>query len=291
MEPVSLRQQAAEALVDVRHQVEADEVDEAENAGLRDAERPAHHGIRLFDRQLGIHRVQHRHLQPVDAEPVGDEAGAVVAGDDALAHRDIGEGGDFFDHRRVGLRPGDDLQQPHVARRVEEMGNQKVFGKSLRTPFDQRAERDGGGVRRHRRAGLAHRIDLGIERLLHVEALQHDLDDPVAIGELLEIVVDIADLDQLGVARRHQRRRLCLEHPLDGAARHRRAVLFVLADDVEQQHRHAGIRHLRRDARAHDARADHRDFLDLVLDRAAHHTRSMIVAMPWPPPIHCVASA
>ena len=79
---------------------------------------------------------------------------------------------------------------------------------------------------------------------------------------------------------------LGLEHPLHRAARHRIAIALV-ANDVEQQHRHAGIRHLRGDPRPHSARADDADSVDCV----AHSAASSSVAMPCPPPMHWVASA
>ena len=44
---------------------------------------------------------------------------------------------------------------------------------------------------------------------------------------------------------------------------------------------------MRGDAGAHHAGADHGDFVD----RGHHQMRSSTVAMPWPPPMHCVASA
>ena len=44
------------------------------------------------------------------------------------------------------------------------------------------------------------------------------------------------------------------------------------------------------DARAHDPGADDRDLLNLGLN-VGHHIASSTVAMPWPPPMHWVASA
>src|SRR5690606_8534019 len=55
-----------------------------------------------------------------------------------------------------------------------------------------------------------------------------------------------------------------------------------------QQHGHAGVGDLRGDARAHHARTDDADALDRLV---CHHAASSTVAMPWPPPMHWVASA
>jgi hypothetical protein len=289
VEGVGLRQQAGEARVDVRPEVDADEVDEAEDAGLRDAEGASHHGVGLFHRQSAVDRVEDAALHPVDAEAVGDEAGRVLAGDDALAHRDVGEAGHLLDQRRVALRAGDDLEQAHVARRVEEVGDHEVALEAVGQALDELGQRDRRGVRRDRRALPAHLVEAAIEALLDVEPLDDDLDDPVAVGDLAEVVLEVADSDELGGALRHEGGGLALQHLGDGAGGDRVAVLGVLRHDVEQQHRHARIRDLRGDAGAHDAGAEDGDFLDLLGVR--HHRRSMMVAMPWPPPMHWVASA
>ena len=58
-------------------------------------------------------------------------------------------------------------------------------------------------------------------------------------------------------------------------------------DDVEQHHVDPGIGDLGRDRGTHHAGANHRDGFD-----RCHFTRlPKTVAMPWPPPMHCVASA
>ena len=95
-------------------------------------------------------------------------------------------------------------------------------------------------------------------------------------------------LDQLGGAVVHERRRFGLAHLRDRALGQRVAVVGAVRHDVEQHHRHAGIGDLGGDARPHHAGADDADFLDRM---AGHHTRSRIVAMPWPPPMHWLASA
>ena len=78
-----------------------------------------------------------------------------------------------------------------------------------------------------------------------------------------------------------------LLQPRQSAFRDHVAVVGTLRDDVEQHHRDAGIGHLGGDARAHRAGADDADFAD----GDAHQTRSRMVAMPWPPPMHWLASA
>ena len=64
--------------------------------------------------------------------------------------------------RVVGPRHG--LEQLHVARRVEEMGDQEVGRKARRRALGELGQRDGRGVGRDDRAGLAHRVEPGVER-------------------------------------------------------------------------------------------------------------------------------
>ncbi len=62
-------------------------------------------------------------------------------------------------------------------------------------------------------------------------------------------------------------------------------IQSALGHDVEKKHLVSGVGHLGGDTRSHDSGAEHRDLVD------AHDTDSRTVAMPWPPPMHCVASA
>src|SRR5690606_14832930 len=84
----------------------------------------------------------------------------------------------------------------------------------------------------------------------------------------------------------HESSRLRLEHLCYGLFGQLIAVAGSLRHDIEQHNRNARIRHLRGNARPHDTRANNGDFPDL-----RHCTASRTVAMPWPPPMHCVASA
>ena len=290
---------------DMRHQVDANQVEQPEDTGLRHADRPAHGGIGFLDGQAEVEGAVDRRLHPHPADAVGDEAGPVLAGDDGLAQRAVTEFGDGGDGVRTRRRAAHHFQQPHVARRVEEVGDQEVGGEPLPQPLDQRGERDGRGVRRHDRAQLPHALQLGIEVALGVRPFDDGLDDPVAVGDQRQVGRQVAGRDQPRRALVHEGRRIGAQHRLH---RLRRATRH----DVEQHHRHAGIRHLRRDAGAHHAGANDRHLADRrARHRAAgrrrhrlrlrphhrlpggarHHTASSTVAMPWPPPMHCVASA
>ena len=148
MEGVVRRQGPFHAGEDVGHQIEADHVEQPEHPGLGDAHRPAHHGVRFLDRDAVLDRRDDGGLQPIDADPVGDEAGRVLGVDHALAQADIGEPAHRRDLLRVGSGAGDDLDEAHVAGRVEEMGDQEVGGEALRQALGQYRQRQRRGVRR-----------------------------------------------------------------------------------------------------------------------------------------------
>src|SRR5689334_18191312 len=66
-------------------------------------------------------------------------------------------------------RPLHHFQQPHVARRVEEMGDEEVAREALAQPFGQRPQRDGRGIGGEDAARLAHFLKLAVQRLLGVQ--------------------------------------------------------------------------------------------------------------------------
>ena len=168
-----------------------------------------------------------------------------------------------------------------------------MLAERLGAAFDEVRERDRRGVGRDCRVRSAVRLDPGVERLLEVKPLDDRLDDPVALGQPGQIVVDIAGLDQPGRAAPHEWSRIGLEHFLDRTARDRAAIGRV-PHDIKQQHRHPGIGHLRGDPGPHRAGPDHRDLADrgwAARARRAHAADSSTVAMPCPPPMHWVASA
>ena len=64
-----------------------------------------------------VHDGEHRE----HADAVGDEVGRVLGADDALAEARHQPGFEVVEQRAIGLRRRDQLDQMHVARRVEEV--------------------------------------------------------------------------------------------------------------------------------------------------------------------------
>ena len=285
VEGIALRQRIPEAAPDQRHQVESDQIDQPEDAGLRHADGAAQHRVGLLHRHPALDRCTHGSDQPVGADAVGDEAGRVVAGHHTLAELAVGEVADLCHDLCPGLWPRHHLQEPHVARRVEEVGDEEVPRERIRHPAEQHGGGNGRRVGGDDCALFAHRIDLAVDGLLGVHRLDHRLDDPVRIAQEVQVVLDIAGGDALGVGFLHEGRGVRLEHPGDGALGQRVPVARAVRHDIEQHHIVPGIGDVGGDAAAHQTRPDDGGLLD------RHQAASSTVEMPWPPPMHWVASA
>ena len=192
-----------------------------EHARLGHAHRPAPDRVRLLDGEPLVHRGVHRHLQPVGADPVGDETGRIVRADHRLAQHPVAEITDLGGDHRIGRRSGDELEQPHVARRIEEVRDEGNPPRSLRA-----------ALRPTSRAGLSTcwttppcpagaRVQLAVQILLEIEPLDDRLDHPVAFRDAAEMILDIPRLDQLRRALRHERRGIGLQQLRHRPLRHR----------------------------------------------------------------------
>ena len=128
---------AVEVLADHGHDINADQVTEAEGAAPGTAEQRAGqsvdllHGVAVFNGifdDIALHEAEHA---------VGDEVWRVLADDHALAQYLLREAAHALDDRRVCVGRGDDLQQMQVARRVEEVGAQEALLEARRCVLRQ----------------------------------------------------------------------------------------------------------------------------------------------------------
>jgi hypothetical protein len=147
----------------VGENVDAHHVGEAEGAGARPAERLAGERIHLFDGQALLQHQRGCREHDRDADAVGDEVGGVVGKDDLLAEVAVGEGGKGGHDGGIGFGGGDDFEQAHVARRIEEMRSEEAVampGESGGDLLDRQAggvggEQGLGGQMRHNAASSA----------------------------------------------------------------------------------------------------------------------------------------
>ncbi len=167
---------------------------------------------------------------------------------------------------RVRLGRGNDLQQPHVARRVEEMRSEKA----LRHPVRRRSQGSGdlldrqpGGIGGQHRARSQVRHHALQQRALDFEILGDRFNHPVALRQFGQVVFKVARREERGQSRLVKRCRLRFAQRVN--RRHGQFVSrlrAVLGHHVEQQRRNSGIGQVSGDARAHRARAKHRGAAD-----------------------------
>ena len=217
-------------------------------------------GVDLVDLIVHLHhRVDGGH-QAEGPDAVTDEVRRVLAEHDALAEAEAAEVGEEVDDLRQRVRARHQLEQPHVAHRVEEVGDEEVLAEVLGASLGHAGDRQAGGVRGHDRARLADLLDPREDLLLDVEPLHHDLDDPVALGHAVPVVLEVADLDQGQEARRVQQRRPRLLDSLEAGERQLVAEAWV---DVQQQHWNPGVGEVGGDAGPHDAGPEDRGLSNL----------------------------
>ena len=242
----------------MRQRIQADHVGGAIGGALGTADLRAGQRVDFVEAQAQAGGVMHGRQDREHADPVGDEIGGVQRADHALAQRRREPGFELVQHARFGVRGGDDLDQPHVARRVEEMDAAEAVAQLLGQGVAQRVDRQPGGVRGDDGAGRHVRRDALVQRGLPVHALGDGLDDQVAALQPFDMVVIVGGLDQGQARDAGQRRGFELlqagQRLLDDAV----AVAFF-GGEVEQRDGHAGVGQVGGDLCAHDAGTQHGD--------------------------------
>ena len=113
-----------------------------------------------------------------------------------LAQVAVGEGGKGCHHGGIGLRGGNHLQQPHIARRIEEVRPEETLPVREQACGNLR-NRQAGGVGGEHGLGRKMRRHAGQQGCLDGQIFGHRFDHPVTRGQFAQVVFK--------VARRHQR--------------------------------------------------------------------------------------
>jgi hypothetical protein len=250
---------------DVADDVDADEVAEAVAGGARAAHERAVQEVDLLDGVVtgGGGGEGQEHLG--GADPVADEVGGVAAQDHALAEHAVGEVDELVDEGRVALVRGHDLEQVHVAGRVEEVEADEAGAGGLGQTLGDGADAEAGGVAGEDRVRTGGGGHPGEEGLLDVEALDDRLDHEIAgCAGALEVVLEVAGGDAGRVRRVGVGGGFGLEQLLQRAegegvsGRTRSGGGGVPRHHVEEEGADAGIGEVGGDLRPHRASAEHR---------------------------------
>ena len=90
------------------------------------------------------------------------------------------------------------------------MGDEEIALKAFVHAAHQVAAGDCRRIRGHDAARFPHLVDQAIDFVLDLKFLDHRLDDPVSVRQKIEIVLDIAAGNALGVFLVHERGGLSL---------------------------------------------------------------------------------
>jgi len=210
------------------------------------------------------------------ADAVGDEVGRVLGAHHALAERGDEEGFQLVEQWRFGFLAGNQLDEVHVARRVEEVDAAEAVAQMFGESCAELVDRQAGGVAREDGAFAEIGRDLAVQVGLPVDALGDRLDDQVAVAQFFQMLPVVGGFDECGLVRRGERRGIELFQVLDGLA-HVRVRITLLRGQLEQQRLDIGIDQMRGDLRAHHPCAEHRDLAYLKI--LAHSGLLVIVPL------------
>ena len=106
-----------------------------------------------------------------------------------------------------------------IARRIEEVRAEKMLAEFGRIAFGDLRQRNAAGVGGDDGAGRAMRDHPVVERALDGEVFGDGFDDPVAVCDLREVVVEVAGGDEAGGFGNEERGRAAFERGFDAIAR------------------------------------------------------------------------
>ncbi len=241
----------------MREHVDPRDVTRPERRRLGATDEGTGEGIDFVDREVELlHQPQHLH-HAEDAEAIGDEARHVLGDDHPLAEESLRELAHRREHGGRGVGRRNQLEQVQITRRIEEVRPEKVALERIAASLRQELYRDPRRIRRDDCLGAANRFQPLVQRALRLRLLDDCLDDPIAVGEEIEMIGRVPGGDERGARRLHEWRRLGLECALDRPARY--AVAIGLARHVQQYYRNPGRRGECGDAASHRSCPNHAD--------------------------------
>ena len=247
-------QRVLEGVDHVGQCVQAHHVGGTEGGGLGAADLGAGQVIDHIEGQAEAFGVVERHGHAGGADAVGDEVGRVVGAQHALAQGAGEKGFEVVEDGRGRGGDADDLDQVHVARRVEEMHAAEARLQLRRQGFGQAMDGDARGIGGEDGVLTHMRGDLAVEVVLPLDALGDGLDDEVAFRQADEVVVVVGRFDEVGQLRHAQGCGILLLQCLDGLQCNAVFRTF-LCREVEQDGRDFRIDQVRRNLRAHHSGA------------------------------------
>ena len=187
----------------------------------------------------------------IDANAIGNEIWSVAGVDHRLTQATVGKVGNGGNRGRIGLRGGDDLEQAHVAWRVEEVGAEPGTAECRRQLLGDAGYRQTAGVGGEDDSGLEKGGDPGENFSLDGKVFCHRFQHPIAFGEKTQVMIEGSGLDEpeAGWIIKSGRFR-----PAEVFQCNLRYALAGISGQVEQNYGYASVGQMGRDAHTHGSR-------------------------------------
>ena len=243
----------------VHPNIEPDDVHQPEAGAPRQADQRAGERVHFFYRVIALGREFVDRGAEETADAVGDEIGGVFARDYALAEVQIAEVRHPVGYFGSGAGPANHLHQVQVARRIEKVRAQKVAAQFFVEAGGDAGQGNAAGIGGKNGLGPAHRGNALDQAALNVQIFGHGLNNPVAVAQTVEVVLEVARSDQLGGRLGEERHRTLPGSRLE--ARQGSGIPLGLTGnhDVQQVHREPGVGKMGGDTRPHGSRAQDSD--------------------------------
>ena len=205
------------AICHVHQGIQTDDITRAERCALGSAHGRAGELVNGFHGEAHFADGVEQGLDGEYADAVGDESWSVLTNHDLLAQNAFAVGLQEREHFGFGLGPRDDFQKGQVARRVEEVRAAEVGLEIFGPSFTELGQGNARRVARDEGPGRSELLDAFEKLLLDVQSLDDDFDDPIAVGDLGQVIVKIARRDALCKSLRIQGRRVGFDGGLEVA--------------------------------------------------------------------------
>src|SRR6185312_12901064 len=132
----------------------------------------------------------------IGPNPVGNEIWRVLGSNNSLAHAHVAKMRNSLDGCTIGFRRGNDLQQAHVARGIEEVRAKPVPAEVLAESLGNTRHRQPARIRGYNAPRLARGFNLPEQGAFDLQVFSDSFNDPVGVGDELHVIFKIADCEK-----------------------------------------------------------------------------------------------
>ena len=248
----------------MREHVEPDHIQRAEGGALGTSQVTPGERIHGVEAEVERCRMMLGGEHGEHADAVGDEVGRVLCPHHTFAQRGDEESLQLVEQRRFGCSAGNQLDQVHIARRVEEMDAAKTMAQILGERLRQLIDRQTGCVAGEDRMGADIGRHFAVQIGFPVHALGDGFDDQIALAQFFQMLVVIRSLDVSDPGRAGDGRGVELLQTFQRLV-HVAVGIAFFRGQFEQQRLDIGVDQMRGDLRTHHTCAKHGDFANLQM--------------------------